>query len=51
LAQQQQAAVTAQIPTTEIGFNDSPSKAPKIDPILRTLWHWQSPVVIDVEHQ
>jgi hypothetical protein len=50
LAQQQQAAVAAQVPAAEVGFNDPAAEPPKFDPALRTLWHRQSSVVVGVEY-
>jgi hypothetical protein len=50
LAQQQQAAIAAQVPAAEVGFDDTPAEAAEIDPVLRTLWHRQSSVVAGVRY-
>jgi transposase len=50
LAQQQQPAVAAQVPTAKVGFNDTPAEVAEIDLVFRTLWHRQSSVVSGVEY-
>jgi hypothetical protein len=46
LTQQQQTAITAEIPAAEIGFDQAPAKAPKLDLGFGTVWHRQSSVGI-----
>jgi hypothetical protein len=52
LTQQQQAAIAAEVPTAEIGLNQAPAKAPKLDLGLGfgTVWHRQSSVGMGGEY-
>ena len=50
LAQQQQSAITAEVPAAEVCFDQPAAKAAELYPALRTLWHRQSSVVIGVEY-
>jgi len=45
LAQQQQAAVAAQVSAAEVRLDDATTQAAEVDLVLRTLWHRRSSVV------
>ena len=51
LSQQQDTAVADDVASLERRFNNTASNLAELDRPIGTLWHWQSPVDIDVKHQ
>lgn len=39
--QQQRAALAAQVTAAEFGLDNPPADPPKVQLLVRTLWHWQ----------
>src|SRR5574337_1666891 len=50
-AQQQHPAVRADVATPEVGLDDAPPKASKLNRPMSTLWHRESRLFIDVKRQ